>query len=180
MGRKTKLTDVILLPDGKGGQTPRRRADVIIERVKAGIPYETAAESSGVDGATFYRWMAQGADHFEDGKEVKAREPYRGFRGAVTRARAEAEAAMVAIIQQAAPKDWRAAAFFLERSRPANWRRRDTVHQAGPAEGDPTPAPTRVEHTLADDAPSKLADLLDLVEKAGARPPAGPGEGSPS
>lgn len=180
MGRKTKLDDVLLLPDGKGGQTPRRRADVIIERVKAGIPYETAAESSGVDGATFYRWMEAGADHYDGGKLVRGREPYRGFRDAVTRARAEAEAAAVAIIQTAATKDWRAAAFFLERSIPQRWRKRDTVHQAGPAEGDPSPAPTRVEHTLADDAPSKLAELLDLVERAGTRPPSGPGEGGPS
>ena len=186
MGRKTKLDDIILLPAAKkadgsdGGSVPRRRADVIVERVKAGIPNETAAESSGVDISTFYRWMEAGADRWEGGRLVRGREPYRGFRDAVIRARAEAEAAAVAIVQRAASDDWRAAAWYLERSRPQRWRRRDTVHQAGPAEGDPSPAPTRVEHTLADDAPSKLADLLDLVERAGSRPPAGPGEGGPS
>lgn len=180
MGRKAKLTDTILLPSKDGGSSPRPRWEVIVERVRTGIPPESAAEATGVDGSTYYRWMAEGEDRYEAGKLVKARSPYREFREAITRARAEAEAIHVAHVASASSKDWRAAAFLLERSYPQRWRKRDTVYQAGPGEGDPSVPPARVEHTFADDAPSKLADLLELVERAGSRPPAGPGERGPS
>lgn len=180
MGRPAKLDDTILLPDGQGGKSPRVRWEVIVERIRSSIPPESAAEATGVDASTYYRWMALGEDRWEAGKLRKARSPYREFREAVTRARAEAEAINVAHVSAAAPKDWKAAAFLLERSFAARWRRRDTVHSAGPAEGDPAVPPARVEHTLAEDAPSKLADLLDLVAKQGARPPAGPGDSGPS
>lgn len=177
MGRPAKLEDVILLPDGKGGQTPRVRWEVIVERIRSSIPPESAAEATGIGSSTYYRWMELGEDRFEAGRLRKARSPFREFREAVTRARAEAEAINVAHVSGAAPKDWKAAAFLLERSFANRWRRRDTVHQAGPGEGDPSIPPSRVEHTLADDAPSKLADLVELIEKQGARAPAGPGEG---
>lgn len=180
MGRPAKLDDVILLPDAQGGKTPRVRWEVIVERIRASIPPESAAEATGVDASTYYRWMEKGADHWEGGTLRRARTPYREFREAVTRARAEAEAINVAHVSTAAPKDWKAAAFLLERSFAARWRRRDTVHQAGPGEGDPSVPPTRFEHTVAEDAPSKLADLLDLVAKQGARPRPGPGDGGPS
>ncbi len=180
MGRKAKLDDLILLPDGKGGSNPRKRWEVIVERVRTGIPPESAAEATGIDGATYYRWMALGVDAFEDGKVRRARPGYREFREAITRARAEAEAIHVAHVAGASVKDWRAAAFLLERSYPQRWRKRDTVYQAGPAEGDPAVPPTRVEHTVAEDAPSKLADLLELVARAGAQSPTGPGGGGTS
>lgn len=180
MGRPAKLDDVILLPDGQGGKTPRVRWEVIVERIRSGIPPESAAEATGIGSSTYYRWMELGEERFEAGKLRRARAGFREFREAVTRARAEAEAIHVAHVAGASSKDWRAAAFLLERSYPQRWRRRDTVHQAGPAEGDPSVPATRVEHTVAEDAPSKLADLLDLVAKQGARPRPGSGDGGPS
>lgn len=180
-GRKTKLGDVLLLPDGQGGQTPRIRWEVIVERVRAGIPNEVAAESTGIDQATFYRWIAWGEDRWENGKLRHARPGYREFSEAVRRARAEAEALHVGIIAKAAPEDWRASAFFLERSRPERWRRRDTIHQAGPGDGDPAVPATRVVHDIDPGAGSKLGDLLDLVAAAGGRrgaePPTEGGDG---
>lgn len=186
MPRPAKLDDVLLLPGppnaggSPGGKVPRVRWEVIVERIRSSIPPESAAEATGIGASTYYRWMELGEDRFEAGKLRKARSPYREFREAVTRARAEAEAINVAHVAGAAPKDWKAAAFLLERSFAARWRRRDTLHQAGPGEGDPSIPPTRVEHTVAEDAPSKLADLLDLVAKQGARPRPGPGDGGPS
>jgi hypothetical protein len=180
MGRAPTIDDVLLVDDGKGGKTPVARWQLIVDRIRAGIPIEPAVESTGTGLSTFYRWQERGRDRVEDRKPKRAEPRYREFVDAVTRARAEAEALHVSYITKAAAEDWRASAWYLERTRSERYRRRDTVHQAGPADGDPVPSPTRVEHTFADDAPSKLADLLELVEKAGRGAPAGPGGESPS
>lgn len=121
MGRPTKLTPEV--------------QDRIIQALKAGNYVETAAEYAGIGKTTFYRWMARG--------EQASRGIYREFRDAVMRARAEAEARNVAIIQKAAPDDWRAAAWWLERAFPDRWGPRQKLEHSGP-EGGPIPAEVRV------------------------------------
>lgn len=184
MPRPAKLDDVILLPDGKGGQTPRVRWEVIVERVRSGIPIETACVATGVDTSTYYRWREKGEDRWIDGKLVRATPAYRAFRDAAMRARAEAASIHVAHIANAAPKDWKASAWFLERSQPELFGRRDTIHHAGPAGDDPE-VRARVTHDVDPSAASKLGDLLDLVERAvSSRPSSEPrpedGDGDPS
>lgn len=121
MGRPTKLTPEV--------------QDRIIQALKAGNYVETAAEYAGIGKTTFYRWMEQG--------KQASRGIYREFRDAVMRARAEAEARNVAIIQKAAPDDWRAAAWWLERAFPDRWGPRQKLEHSGP-EGGPIPAEVRV------------------------------------
>lgn len=97
--------------------TPERQ-DKITALIKAGVPNATAAEASGTSETAFYRWMERG----DDPEETDPR--YREFREAVIRARAEAEAAMVANIRlHARNGDWKADAWLLERSRPERWGR---------------------------------------------------------
>ena len=122
MGRPTKLDDVLLISDGKGGQTPRVRWELIVERVRAGAYPEVAAASVGVAAATFYRWKTWGSDRVEDGKIRKARGGFREFREALDRAEAEAEMLAIAHVQKAMPDDWRAAMAYLERRAPQRWR----------------------------------------------------------
>lgn len=179
MGRPAKIDDVILLPDGKGGSTPRVRWEVIVERVRAGSYPEVAAMSTGVSAGTFYRWKTLGEDRVENGKIRKAREGYRQFREALTRAEAEAEMASVAVIQRAmvgsAPTeghagrdpDWKASAWYLERRAPGRWRRRDSLWHGGAGEGDP-PLELNGKVDLTGDAIDKLGDLLDVLEESGA------------
>lgn len=121
MGRPTKLTTEV--------------QDRIIQALKAGNYIETAAEYAGIGKTTFYRWMEQG--------EQASQGIYREFRDAVMRARAEAEARSVALIQKAAPDDWRAAAWWLERAFPDRWGPRQKLEHSGP-EGGPIPAEVRV------------------------------------
>lgn len=121
MGRPTKLTPEV--------------QDRIIQALKAGNYVETAVEYAGIGKTTFYRWMEQGAK--------ASRGIYREFRDAVMRARAEAEARNVAIIQQAAPDDWRAAAWWLERAFPDRWGARQKLEHSGP-DGAPIAAEVRV------------------------------------
>lgn len=185
-GRPAKLDDVILLPDGKDppGKTPRIRWEVIIERIRSGIPIETACLSTGVNPSTYYRWVEKGEDRWIDGHLRRATPQYRQFREAATRARAEAESIAVAHVLGAASSDWRAAAFYLERSHAERWRKRDTVYQAGPADGDPEIPDRRVVHDIDPSAAGKLGELLEIVERAsrprdqGEEPRAEGGDGS--
>lgn len=101
----------------------------IVSAIRAGNYLETAAAYAGIGETTLHRWMQQGAT---DESDVI----YREFREAVERARAEAEVRTVALIQQAAPQSWQAAAWYLERSHPKRWARREKVEMSGP-EGGP-------------------------------------------
>lgn len=167
MGRPSKIDDVILLPDGKGGQVPRVRWEVIVERVRAGSYPEVAAASTGIDPRTYYRWKVLGEDRIENGKVRRARPGYRQFRQALARAEAEGEMLAVAHLQKAMPDDWRASAWYLERRGPDRWRRRDSLYHGGPAEGD---APLEIggKVDLGGDALDKLADVLDILAESGA------------
>ena len=103
MARPTKLTPAVL--------------ERIVQAVKAGLTYEVAAQAAGVDRATFYRWKARG-EHDQHG-------PYRDLCDVLKKAEAEAEAHMLGIIRDAAPTQWQAAAWFLERRYPERYGRRD-------------------------------------------------------
>lgn len=170
MARPSKIDDTILLPDGKGGSSPRIRWEVIVERVRAGSYAEVAAASTGIGRTTYYRWLELGEDRWVDGELVRARPQYRGFRDAIDRAAAEAEMIAVAHVQRAAADDWRAAMTYLERRAPERWRRRDTVYQAGPGPGDPKLPAARVIHDLDSGAAGKLAELVELVSRASSAP----------
>jgi DNA invertase Pin-like site-specific DNA recombinase len=80
MARRTKLTP--------------ERQQRIVTLLAAGNPVETAAEAAGVAKATVYRWLERG--------EREKSGAHCDFRDAVTRARAEAEARNVAVLQQVA------------------------------------------------------------------------------
>lgn len=167
MARPSKIDDVILLPDGKGGQVPRVRWEVIVDRVRAGAYPEVAAASTGVSSTTFYRWKVLGEDRIENGKIRRARAGYREFREALSRAEAESEMAAIANVQRAFGDDWRSAAWYLERRGPDRWRRRDSLMHGGPGPGD---APLEIggKVDLGGDALDKLGDVLDILADSGA------------
>lgn len=98
-------------PSGLGADVTAR----IVQIIKAGGFQESAAAAAGISRRTFYSWLARGdSDAPED-------EPYREFREAVERAKAEAESRHVVLISSAAAKDWKAAAWLLERHNPERW-----------------------------------------------------------
>jgi transposase len=85
----------------------------IIDLIRAGNYLEVAATAAGIHRSTLYRWMRHGRD--------QKRGRYRKFLSQVEKAQAEAEARDVAIIAKAAPDDWRAAAWRLERKAPRRY-----------------------------------------------------------
>lgn len=131
-------------------------AERICALVREGQYLTTAAAVCGVGESTVYRWLGEGEDD-------NAPERFREFREAVTRARAEAERAMVVAVLLDArggrvvkevtrrrpdgtvetevtrtPSNGRVALEFLARTRPSRWRPVRAVEVSGP-EGGPVP-----------------------------------------
>jgi len=103
------------------GRPPKLNEAVLVSietACEAGNHADTAARAAGIDPATFFRWMAEG-------KRQNGRKRYRDFRDRITRARAKAENRMVMLIALHAEKDAKAAMFYLERTNPRRWGRRD-------------------------------------------------------
>jgi hypothetical protein len=114
MGRHSKLT-----PDV---QTK------IVAALKAGAYFDDAIAYAGVGKSTAYHWLKRG----EPGTTVRGDARYRAFREAVEQARASARVEAVLVIKQAARAgQWQASAWFLERTEPGKWGRKDRVTLEG-------------------------------------------------
>jgi hypothetical protein len=84
----------------------------ICQRVAAGMPITLACRQEGIGRRTLYDWRAAGR---------RGRAPYAAFAAELDRAEARAEAAITLRIVQAARRDWRAGAWYLERRWPKRW-----------------------------------------------------------
>jgi transposase len=115
MARPTKLTDEV--------------EEEVLKAIRAGASLAAAAQFAGIDASTFYRWTERG-DLAGTGR-ADAR--FRRFRTRVEQARAQAEVRDVTIIAKASERDWRAAAWRLERRNPQRYGRA-AVAEALPGE----------------------------------------------
>jgi hypothetical protein len=77
--------------------------EAVCEAIRNGATYQAASEAAGIAYATFNEWRKD------------ARLKYVKFSEAVTRANADAQLDLLAKIGNQADKDWRAAAWILER-----------------------------------------------------------------
>lgn len=126
-GRKTKLTPEV--------------QQAIIDALKTGSYVEDAAAYVGITATTLWNWMDRGNKErnrlaaFPDTEPDTTEVAFLEFLEAVETARAAAHLRAVAQIQKAAADGtWQAAAWYLERSAPKKWGRRDTTEVTG-AEG---------------------------------------------
>lgn len=128
------------------------RIEQLSDLISGGNFIGTAARFAGISEATFHRWRVRGEteiDRLESngvdlaaalGEDLTARVlwwrpaaggdewPYVVFAVVMDRSRAAGEVRAVHSIQTAASQgDWRAAAFFLERSYPARWGNRQRI-----------------------------------------------------
>ena len=102
-GRPSKLTPKVL--------------DDIVKWLKLGYYQEDAAVMAGISKSTFYSWLKRAED--DDGR-------YLEFSDAVKKARAESEGAHIMNIRKAADNGvWQASAWFLERSYPGKWGKKN-------------------------------------------------------
>jgi hypothetical protein len=111
----------------KGGRptklTPKVQEEVC-SAIRAGNTFEAAASYGGISPASFYSYMDKGRQSYEKGRR---RTKFTEFLEEVTRAKSVAEVALVANINKAGEKDWRAHAFLLERRNPSDWGRHDRL-----------------------------------------------------
>lgn len=97
--------------------TPRVRK-IILDCIVAGNYLYTAMEAAGVTYQTYMGWLQQGKDGVP---------PFSSFLVDVKKAMADAEIKLVKTIDAAALKEWTAAAWLLERTRPEKFGKRDNV-----------------------------------------------------
>ena len=115
-----------LLDEGKG--------EVLLAAIRAGNRLPVAARYAGISPKTFNEWMRRGRG--VDGRSPV--EPYVGLVRAVEQAQAEAEVYALAMIRKAMPRDWRAAAWYLENVS-EHWRRRKQAPVAEVTTASPSP-----------------------------------------
>lgn len=103
---------------GASTKFTRDTVERLLEAVRAGLPYHLAAEAAGISESTFYDWQRgkfpRGLD--EDQKALKSE-----FLEGLTRAKGDSALTLMQIIKDAAPEDWRAAAWILERRFPRDF-----------------------------------------------------------
>jgi transposase-like protein len=96
----------------------------IVLAIRAGNYVETAARLNGVSKSLLYEWLKRG-----NIRRPPEGCPYVALVEAIQEALAYAEARDLEAIRKAATKDWKAAAWRLERRFPKRWAGRYLVHQ---------------------------------------------------
>ena len=100
--------------------------DLITKRIcdatAAGLSRTAVAAKAGISRALYMQWLARGRE---------GEERYVDLLDAVKLAEAKAEEVMVQAIRTAGlePSKWQAAAWWLERSRPADWAKREPTQE---------------------------------------------------
>lgn len=138
-GRPTKLDEQVI--------------ERIVDVIRAGGYTKTAVAAAGIGLSTFHDWLERG----DPERRSKADQPFREFRDRIEQAKAEGEARNVALIANAARKDWKAAAWLLERHFPDRWagprgRSLDSsIHPEDFAAGEASAGPDVVDDQVGPD-----------------------------
>jgi hypothetical protein len=101
--------------EGRPTKKTPERVDAILRALKAGNTRKAAACFAEIHVDTFYEWMK--ADP--------------SFSDAVEKSEADAEVRFVTRIATAAEETWQAAAWWLERRRPDDYRQQNATHVSG-------------------------------------------------
>lgn len=114
-GRRTKCTPALI----------KEISQVLL----AGNYICVACDYAGITEATYFGWINRATAELDrverEGGEVSEKEKiFVDFFKSVTRARTSAEIHSVHTLRKAGEEDWRASAFYLERSFPDRWGRR--------------------------------------------------------
>lgn len=108
---------------------PGRLTHTLIHRIttlmEAGVVMGDAIVACGISQTIYYRWLKIG--------NAARSGIYRDFVEAIHRSAAIARTRSAIAISSAAQKDWRAAAFYLERRASKDWGKRDHVEIGGSA-----------------------------------------------
>lgn len=143
----------------------KKLAEKLCDLLRAGVYFGVAAEAVGIDRITCYRWRRAGKEAIEkerNGSELDKREiTYATFATMCNQAVAEAEASNVQRIDEAADRDWKAAAWLLERRHGKRWK----------AEKEPVKPQSRDTNDIDSAIDAELAHLAARQEGGNAAEP---------
>lgn len=117
--------------------------DEICEWLSEGGFVENACHMVGISKVSYYSWRKQGREQ-KTGK-------YRDFLNATNKAQATAQTKLVSLIEQAAFRDWKAAAWVLVRMNPKVFAQSDRVELTGKNRGPIECSHKRTANELSDD-----------------------------
>jgi transposase-like protein len=124
-------------PGGRPSKFTPEAKERILLAIRSGNWLCVAARAGGITYETLREWLRQGEADLEAGKETE----FSGFSVAVQEARDWVEMRNVGFIQVAARKNWSAAAWWLEKSRPDRWGKKPVQPISG---GGPDEPPVNV------------------------------------
>jgi len=145
-----------------GRQAPSlsdEKLKVLIASLKNGAYVETACSYAGIGTSSVYRWLERGRvedERLQNGEAPNPEEtPYWEIWDAIEKARSEATLRNLTLIQTAAQSgSWQAAAWYLERTSPKLYARRNYNEVTGANGG-------ALEVALSvDDLNAKIASLM--------------------
>ena len=92
----------------------------LLANIRNGMAKKIACIAAGISTSTYYAWVKQGKEDEKQGVDSLQRQLHE----ALPQAEALSELEYLKIIKAAKRKDWRACAWYLERSRPERYGRR--------------------------------------------------------
>ncbi len=132
--------------------------ETICEAIEAGTTLEIAARAARIGPRTLDEWLYHGRNELRENPDAEG--PCLDFVKAVTVASATFEKECLTIIQDAAPKNWPAAAWLLERKFPERYAKVDRVRVSGDETND---QPVQISEREAKDR--LLEKLAEIAEK---------------
>lgn len=128
---------------GRPSKFTRDRVQRILDALAQGNHRRHAATAGGVCESVFMEWMARGRE------AAPGDEAYADFAESVEEAEAAFAATQMRHVTKAAPKDWKAAAFLLERRFPADFGKAVAVKHSGEVATPPNPVEAYTPTQLA-------------------------------
>lgn len=148
---------LVPMPRGRPGKYSKKLHDTIIQGILGGNTRTTSFALTGMHPDTIYDWIRSGKDHPEKYPQ------YVSLLEDIEYAEALVESEKVAAVKVAADTGtWQAAAWWLERRRPRDYGRNDTVRHEGEVNGAP-----RVNVLILEDANARSASRELLRGLAG-------------
>lgn len=144
-------------PGRKGGYSNPRIVEAFVAAIENGNSIGNACRMIGVSDSSFYNWLNWAA-------EPDATPALIDFKTRIEAAQVKIEQGMVDIVRKAAfSGEWRAAAFWLERRRAADWGSKQSL-EVGQAQPKPDP---KVDATIqrAKDAAALQREIVLMLNR---------------
>lgn len=144
---------------GKVGAKDKRLCtetmSILIRALRAGNTKKDSCNLASISEQTFYRWLREGEDAPIESQAYQ-------FCESVKKSVSEARNRNVVIIQKHAANNWQAAAWYLERSDPEHWGKRDKVEMTG-KDGEAMELSVISQKEMSDE---QMAEIMDKFSQA--------------